>query len=84
MDSTVVHVAAQTKAKTTQTITALAERVRESVVETEACTSCTVGFVVQQLEREIEAAMMDVAAASEMKTKTAMEGLRGEIKSHLD
>ena len=61
----------------------LAERVRESVVETEAHTLRTIGSAAQQLEREIEAVMMGAAATSEMKTKTAVEGLRGKIKAHL-
>ena len=84
MESNVVHIAAQTEARTAQAVTALAERVHESVVETEARTSRTVGSVVQQLEREIEAAATAAAATSEMKTKSAVEGLRGEIKGHLD
>ena len=82
MESNIAHVAAQMEAKTAQAVMALAERVRESVVEIEACTLCTVGSVVQQLEREIEAAMTGAAVTSEMKTKTAVEGLHGEIKAH--
>ena len=84
MESNVAHVTAQTEAKIAQAITALVERVCESVVETEARTLRTVGFVVQQLEREIEATVTDAAAMSEMKTKSAVEGLHGEIKAHLD
>ena len=84
MESNIVHIVVQTEAKTVQAVTALAEHVRESVVETEACMSCTIGSVVQQLEREIEATATGVAATSEMKTKSAVEGLCGEIKAHLD
>ena len=72
MESNVVHVAAQIQAKIAQVVTALAEHVRESVVETR--TLRTVESVVQQLEQEIEAAMTGVATTSEMKTKTAVEG----------
>ena len=84
MESNVVHVAEQMEAKTAQAITAFAKHVRESVVETEACTSRTVGSMVQQLEREIEATKTGAAAMSEMKTKIAVEGLHGKIKAHLD
>ena len=84
MENIMVHVAAQIEAKTAQAVTAFAERVRESVVETEARTSHTVGSVVQQLEREIEAAMTGAAVTSEMKTKTIVEGLHYKIKAHLD
>ena len=84
MESNVAHVAAQTEAKTAQVVMALAECVHKSVVETEARTSRTVGSMVQQLEREIEAATMGVAVMSEMKIKSAVEGLRSKIKAHLD
>ena len=84
MESNVVHVVVQTEAKTAQAVMALAERVRESVVETEASTSHTVRSVVQQLEREIEATTMGAIVTSEMKTKSAVQGLRGESKAHLD
>ena len=50
MESNVAHVVAQMEAETTQGVMPLTEHVRESVVETEARTSCIVGSVVQQLE----------------------------------
>ena len=50
IESNVMHVAMQTEMRTAQAVMALTERVRESVVETEGCTSRTVGSVVQQLE----------------------------------
>ena len=84
MESKLVHVVAQTEVKIAQAVMALDERVCESVVETEACTSCTVGYVVQQLERDIEAVVVGAAVTSEMKTKSVVEGSRGKIKAHLD
>ena len=48
MESNVAHVAVHNmEAKTAQAVTALAEHVCEPVVETEARTSHTIGFVVQ-------------------------------------
>ena len=78
------RVTEQTEATTAQAISSLTERVRETAVGTEACTSHTVGSAVQQLEREIQVAMLGVTATSEMKTKSAVEGLCGKIKAHLD
>ena len=36
------------------------------------------------MEREIQAATSGAAATSEQKTKSAVEGLRGKIKAHLE
>ena len=47
MESNVVHVTVRTEAKIAQVVTALAEHVHVSVVETEAHTSHIVGSVVQ-------------------------------------
>ena len=84
MEQKVASVAAQAEKTAVQAVLELAERVRETVVETEAHTSRTVGSIIQQLEREIQAATSGAAMTSEQKTKSAVEGLRGEIKAHLE
>ena len=84
IESNMGRVTAQTEATTVQAISSLAERVWETAVEMEAWTSRTVGLAVQQLGHEIQVPTLGATVTSEMKTKSAVEGLRRKIKAHLD
>ena len=46
--------------------------------------SRTVEGVTQQLESKIQAAAMSTAATAEIKTRTAVEGMRRDVQSQID
>ena len=71
---------AQAEASTTHMGDVLSKRMGEVAAETKAKTSCIVGTIAQQLEREIEAAAVSTAAMSNQHTRSAIEELRTEIQ----
>ena len=68
VESRVASLAAQAEASTVQVVGALCKHVKEMVPHSEAETSCVIGFVAQQLEKEVEVAMVSAATMSERNT----------------
>ena len=74
---------AQAKATTVRTISALSDRMRETVVGTEAKTFCAIGTMAQYLGKEIEAATVSAAAMSEWHMRMATDDVRKEVQAQL-
>ena len=83
VESRVALLAAQAEASTAEFVGALSEHVKEVAVHYEAQTSCIVGSVLQQLEKEIEAVAVSTAVTSERNTSTAVDDVRKEVQAQL-
>ena len=84
VESRVASLAVEAKASTAHAVSALSKCVKEVVVHTEEQTLRIIGTVAQQLEKEIEAAAVSTAAMSERHTHSAVDGLRDEVKVHIE
>ena len=81
VESRVASLAVHAKARIVQAVSALSERIRGLVVHMEKQMSHVVGTIAQQLEKEIEAAVVSTAMTSERHTSSVVDGLRNEVKA---
>ena len=75
VESRVASLVAQAKVSTAQAVGALSKCVEEVAAHLEEQTSCVVGTVAQQLEKNIEVAAVSPATTSERNTCLAVNSL---------
>ena len=81
--SKVASLAAQAEASTAHIVDALSKHMSEVAADVEAKTSRTIGTITLQLEREIEVATVSTAVMSEQRMRSAVDGLRVEIRTQI-
>ena len=84
VESRVAALSARADESTAHAMEVLSEQVQRTVVETEARALRTVGTVVQQLEKDIIAAVMSAAATVEVTTRMMVEGVRRDVQAQID
>ena len=84
MESKVASLVAQVEASTAHVVNALSKCMKEVAAHTKEQTSCVVGTIVQQLDKEIEATAVSATVVSERHTRSAVDNLRDEVKAHLE
>ena len=84
VESRVAALSARADESTVHAMEFLTEQVRQTVAETEAKVSRTVGTIVQQLEKEITAAATSATAMAEVTTLTMVEGVRRDVQAQMD
>ena len=82
VDSRVASLVAHAKASTAHAISTLSKHVKEVAAHMEEQTSRAVGTIAQQLEKEIEAVAVSTVMMSEKHMRSAVDGLRNEVKLH--
>ena len=83
VESMVASLAAQAKASTAHIADALSKCMSKVAADMEAKTSCAIGAIAQQLEREIEAVVVSTTVMSEQRMRLAVDGLRTETQAQL-
>ena len=78
-----VLLVAQDGASTAHVVDAVSKCVTEVATHSAEQASCIVGTVSQQLEKEIEAALVRAATMSERHIRSAVEGLVNKMKAHM-
>ena len=84
VESRVVALSAHADESTTHTVEVLTEQMRQTMAETEVKASRTIGTVVQQLEKEITAAVMSTAVTANVTMRTMVEGVRRDVQAQMD
>ena len=84
VQSKVASLTARANASAAHAVEVLSGRMQEVAEQSQVQMSRVAVAVAQQLEKEIEAATSSTAATAEIHTRTAVEGMRRDVKAQIE